>query len=824
MSGSRNNKPDDIIKHRQEYIDNLNETIELSDQNEQAVRLYTETGQMPAITQMADNRTIEQKLRDFDKIKQSIIVDLSPIADNQLANSIVQSLIQSPLNIDNNLLIFLAQRAPDIVNNLKKIYKFGIKGDADDVEQFVQFVIKFYNEKNTLTQNTKSFMARVGVNLSMSISKRMEQQSTVLTRLEAELYAIYNKVYMTLRETFSPYKSDVNETLKQSKNIILSIFSIIKNLNYIYPSNPNIFDNIEKLLTNIEGNEKYDYFSNEISKYMYFINHNLPNIDFFGSLISSLNKSKSFIMNIYETTDNDQPLNIELVKFNDILKRIYDQLNTGFTMDELKKTRLTFNKIIQFINEFSILEQENLVYPKSIKEPNLTRLTDSEAMNEPSFGDNFGDIQRNYFFISEYPPNFPMDKNGFICYTWEYINPLLDVVPNKKIRSKYQKTITDLNNSDTKGEDDEIEKAMKYVKLKDEILTYLQRNKINLSKITVDKDIFNKTTNPRYDETGKKLKAPYNLRRVKDYDALTMEPTTEDVYNYGIEPSDEIRWLSDEKTDRTKTDRTKPEDYLQQYLDEEDEFERRLSRRTPKQIELQEQMDRKADDRRRYFAEQEADKERKEEERLQRRILDRKQSTVKKPISFKRRETPDEQIRRLFAGTGLRHIRGCGLVNDAIGIQQTPRYIKFGKYLINTKKLEDGKLSLRTLNGGGVSKFPVYTMSHPFRKIVKKIVGGELPSKEQMSQLSDSEKQYLKRVYNETELDKKIKIPAPSKDREDKEIHKFNTLKGEIMAGNDSKILISQFKAMLIKMKNSGYLDKQEADDVLQHLDNIEYN
>ena len=116
MSGKRNQKPDDIIKNRQEYLDNLNLEIQLQDSNEQAVKQFKETGQLPPATQMKDNRTVEDKLRDFEKLKLSIKEDLEPIASPQLANMIIQYIL--------NFIKFIFQFFSYLILNWIYIYYF----------------------------------------------------------------------------------------------------------------------------------------------------------------------------------------------------------------------------------------------------------------------------------------------------------------------------------------------------------------------------------------------------------------------------------------------------------------------------------------------------------------------------------------------------------------------------------------------------------------------------------------------------------------------------------------------------------------------------
>lgn len=676
MSGQRNKKPDDIIKNRQEYLNNLNETIALQDANEQAVRLYKETGQLPPQTQMKDNRTIEDKLRDFEKLKHSIREDLAPIVDAQFANQIINSIQASPLNTDNNLLVFLAQRAPDIVKNLQKIYKFGIKGDANDAEQFVNFVFKFYNEKNTLVQNTKAFMNRVGVNTSMGLAKKLEAQNTLLTRLEAEIHSVTRKIYQLL----SKYPAgQINRYKVRMEDINDSIFSLISNYNYIYPKNPIVFEQIEKLLVELEGTGAYQAEADKISRYMEYINHNLPNTDFFGSLVADLDRQSNSIKHIVEINQNFVPsIDVELQKFIVILTNIYNQLDTGEKKSDLVQVRKDFDDIVYLINQEGV-NTISAVRPKEIGQP-IQYIPAQEVMHEPEIPEDFGKRQRDYLEIDEWPPSFPRDIQGITRYIKDFITPLIHIVPDVTVRNNANADVIVARQARDIGRLLDIKKAL---------LSYLKANKISIKHIKPWPIHADSGTMPVYNPAD----AEYNPPVPRGF-GISGTGFPNPVYNF------------------TK--------------------------------------------------------------KLQ--------------------------------------------IDPYQGQPEEPRYIKFGRYLVNTKKLKDNVISLRRGTGSQIAKLPAYKMSPNLSKVIRKITGGGLPNNDDFKDLTNEEKQYLSKLSKEADLTSKIEIPAPSKDEEEQDIHQFNVLKGEIMAGNDSKEAIKKFKLLLVKLSNKRILDKNDVADILQTL------
>jgi hypothetical protein len=150
--------PSDRNKYDNEFMESLQLQIDLNQRNLEANRLYKETGQLPASTQMKDTRSNEEKLADVEYLKQQIISDLKPIAEPMFASAVIQGVISSPLNIDNSLFRYLAQNALTFAQTLSKKYKFGIAGDANDVAIMVQFLEDAYVKTKNTFQSIKGYI------------------------------------------------------------------------------------------------------------------------------------------------------------------------------------------------------------------------------------------------------------------------------------------------------------------------------------------------------------------------------------------------------------------------------------------------------------------------------------------------------------------------------------------------------------------------------------------------------------------------------------------------------------------------------------------
>jgi len=163
-------------------------------------------------------------------------------------------------------------------------------------------------------------------------------------------------------------------------------------------------------------------------------------------------------------------------------------------------------------------------------------------------------------------------------------------------------------------------------------------------------------------------------------------------------------------------------------------------------------------------------------------------------------------------------------IDHAKGIQPAKKYHPFGKYFVNSHKLNNGNvLSIKSKSGTNIREYPSRTVSQHLGNVIKTIVGGGVPSYNDMEKLSNDEKDYLYKISKRAEFADKISIPTPSKDQQEKDIHEFEVCKGEIMAGNDSKELIKKFKLLIIKLSKNGTIPKREASEVMTELLELGY-
>ena len=152
------------------------------------------------------------------------------------------------------------------------------------------------------------------------------------------------------------------------------------------------------------------------------------------------------------------------------------------------------------------------------------------------------------------------------------------------------------------------------------------------------------------------------------------------------------------------------------------------------------------------------------------------------------------------------------------GVAPTPKYVPFGKYIINKHRLENNVIAVKRPAGSSIKDFPSERVSRKLGHIIRGITNNEMPDFEDLQDLDDGEKVYLNKLADKSNLKDRLILPAPKKSDIDKEIDEFEIMKGQIMSGNDNKDLVRKFKSTIMKLSNKGVIPKSQVKELLLEL------
>lgn len=187
-------------------------------------------------------------------------------------------------------------------------------------------------------------------------------------------------------------------------------------------------------------------------------------------------------------------------------------------------------------------------------------------------------------------------------------------------------------------------------------------------------------------------------------------------------------------------------------------------------------------------------------------------------------------------GSGLRggRIRGRGVVrppdrptkrSDVLvpyydvdysqGVKPTPRFVPFGRFVINRGRLDKDIIAVKRPSGGQISEFPSKRVSRKLGGVIRTMVGGKIPSFDDIKGLDGEEQEYLHFLATKADLIDKVNLPTPKKDDDEKDINQFEIMRGQIIAGNDSADMVKRFKQLIVKMSAKGLIPSRQVKDIL---------
>jgi len=1060
MSGQPYRYYTDPVKFRTQYMETLALQADINAMNLEANKTYKQTGQLPAVSQLKDTRTTSEILADTERLKLDLAGEIAKLSTPQFGHLVVQKIMSSPLNTDNKFLIFTAQRIRDIIENLKRIYKYGLVDSEDDAEQFVGFISTMYNDKNAMTAQTKTFMDRQGVktldatgNIYLQINEFITKAGVEFqTNINASINKLMNKLakYSKIslgwgRTTpeITKIKNDAKQTIDLLDIDILtkikSILDTIRAIRRVLPNNPIEVSQMETLI--LESSNSMNPDDEEFMRmYLDFLNHGLPSTNmlvttyknvglFFRQLTNSekslpdevptmtdVNTQTSISSIINAININCQKLEESIENFQNSLiienewnfkninkladekdryfgtirpqqqpqQQIKTGLNTPISIanvppqnlsspgsssasqqpltleEQIDDIKTKLDDIETQLQDPTITSKDktSLLQQKQKLEAELQDLQDQLAQQQPSTQPTTQPSTQPSTPIAQQqqPPQLTQDQIKGIKKLEEKIKDkkesqqlLLNMVGNdpagldnvmkqqydnleneiNQLTAEIQDIINDptytfstttappkpptpkpptptpppqtgkLTGDQDKGISDlelllrRTNTALNIAKQKNntKVVSALEDMKKELEngieEIKNDSNFIYVPNNPDLAKLISVLESIENKQQSKKPPA-TQQPTPQKPPpikipgNYkhisGTDKKEDLRTLVnlddqyknlkrnyDSSSSNYKYNKTMYDKAIKSYNEDKAEYEDKMESYDAKINDLEEEIQEYVNKGKKIPSTKEQNLEniKRQKEKLEKKfaeitkefektnkprkqIIDNFEKNDYKTGIDKAKQIIDEALQEYEDAyssrpTGFGIIkrrgrpRGSGIIkpysevvknniSDDIGIEESPRFVKFGRYLVNNKKLNNENIfALKRLSGGNIVEFPSLKISENLKGVIKKIIGGSVPTYSDINKLSEPEKAYLHKISQKSNILDKIDVPAPSKDNFEKDIHQFEVMKGEIMAGNDSKELLKKFKLHIVKLSRNGSLPKKEVTEILEDLAELGY-
>jgi hypothetical protein len=860
MSGQPYRYASDREMYREMYMKDLQDRIDLDEQVYQAVKGYVSNGTLPAVSQIPDTRSTSQKLLDVEKLKQTLIKDLEPLMDPNIASEFIQALVQSPLNIDNKLVIFLAQNSTELIKELSKKYKYGIRGDSNDIYTFVEFI----NNAYAIINNTKASVKSV---MDSGYSKSGTAGMANRQDLEQFLFDL-QKAFGQASIARLPH-ANIQEIENWSEQIRSKIAGLVRFL----PTDAEMTI-MERALSMSDMPLDADLLT-AISHLFGWMKESLPNKQYIISLSNTITKE---VMNPVNT---GRPANVNIIVksleaiFNylpyihDIdlpydIQQIMNALgpagapggpgmggqppgpgdgNLGIPGTQIKST---FVPPPTTVNPQFPGGGQTLGGPGGGPDPRRQSFLDAlEKRKElpEEFYDDSSSIwtgANTQDFYDQYPGQRPVSPSSSISsYATPDQESKYDYTTGQTIYPQTQRELSRPPIARRPGiiATDEAFSSRRPLGAPPPGLDGVQEEEwVNgLSRQALEEhERYLEQYEP--DEVAKLFRVQANLRLFPSR-VMVSNPSGADQLSSALTDanihtgSKRISKSSSNISDKLKTSHPSGADQLSSALTDANIHtgSKRISKSSSNisdKVRIKELQD-------------EIKLTEKEFTTLQTAYDDTPESMTKLRDSLQRQylqkvgvlEALTDELDQLrgSTGNGLKVRRGrpkgTGFkqnienhIDTVKGIQPDFRFSKFGKYLIRNDHLMDNKVSIRTGKGLNIAGLPSTTTSHRVINVIKKIIGGALPTFDEMSKLGEDEKKYLHDISKKSNILEKLNIPTPSKDKEEKDFNEFEILRGEIMAGNDNKDMVRKFKGYLLKFSKSGQLPKQQVNEILQDM------
>jgi hypothetical protein len=159
------------------------------------------------------------------------------------------------------------------------------------------------------------------------------------------------------------------------------------------------------------------------------------------------------------------------------------------------------------------------------------------------------------------------------------------------------------------------------------------------------------------------------------------------------------------------------------------------------------------------------------------------------------------------------------MVGKGLSVKQTPSYIQYGKYAIHLPQLEQQDiLNVKYKSLGNIPKYKPIAVSDVFRDFILDLLDNGKVNPRVYNQIENAERKYFEEMSMGAGVWNALGLERTTTSNDEQERNRFEILKGEYLAGNNSPKLITELKRLLIKMMSDGRIKKNQGTELLIEL------
>jgi hypothetical protein len=177
---------------------------------------------------------------------------------------------------------------------------------------------------------------------------------------------------------------------------------------------------------------------------------------------------------------------------------------------------------------------------------------------------------------------------------------------------------------------------------------------------------------------------------------------------------------------------------------------------------------------------------------------------------------------KTLVGQGLRRKISPNIklkVGRGLAVKETPSYREYGKYAIHIPQLEQQDiLNVKYKSLGQIPKFKPIPVSDIFRDFVLDLIENGKPNARVYTQICPNERKFFEEMSIGAGIWNSLGLKRTTTSTDEEENKRFELLKGEYVAGNNSPKVISELRKLVVKMMSDGRIRKNQGVELLMEL------
>ena len=177
---------------------------------------------------------------------------------------------------------------------------------------------------------------------------------------------------------------------------------------------------------------------------------------------------------------------------------------------------------------------------------------------------------------------------------------------------------------------------------------------------------------------------------------------------------------------------------------------------------------------------------------------------------------------KTLVGQGLRRKISPNIklkVGRGLAVKETPSYREYGKYAIHIPQLEQQDiLNVKYKSLGQIPKFKPIPVSDIFRDFILDLIENGKPNARVYTQICPNERKFFEEMSIGAGIWNSLGLKRTTTSTDEEENKRFELLKGEYVAGNNSPKVISELRKLVVKMMSDGRIRKNQGVELLMEL------